>query len=77
MLAIGLTYPRVVKAQMPQPAVPDNTLNSTNTIGLPSASSKEGNGEVVNLNNGALTLFLPIVSLPQRAGDLLPKNSTN
>jgi YD repeat-containing protein len=55
-------------AQMPQPAVPDNTLNSTNTIGLPPASSKEGTAEVVNLNNGALTLFLPIVTLPQRAG---------
>jgi len=55
-------------AQTPAPAVPDNTLNSTNTIGLPPASSKEGTSEVVNLNNGALTFFLPAVTLPQRAG---------
>jgi YD repeat-containing protein len=57
-----------VHGQMPAPAVPDNTLNATNTIGLPSASSKDGDSEVVNLNNGALNLFLPIVTLPQRAG---------
>jgi len=58
-----------VNAQLASaPAVPDNTLNSTNTIGLPPASSKEGTSEVINLNNGAVTLFLPAVTLPQRVG---------
>lgn len=56
------------RAQMPAPSVSDNTLNSTDTIGLPPASSKEGTSEIVNLNNGALNFFLPAVTLPQRAG---------
>jgi hypothetical protein len=56
------------EAQMSAPSVPDNTLNSTDTIGLPPASSREGNSEIVNLSNGALNLFIPAVTLPQRAG---------
>jgi YD repeat-containing protein len=71
LLSALLFAPDLAVGQMPAPAVPDNTLNSTNTIGLPPASSKEGNAEVVNLNNGGLNLFLPIVAFPQRAGAAL------
>lgn len=64
VLASALPAP----GQAPQPQVPDNTLNSTDTIGLPPSSSKEGTSEVINLNNGALNFLLPAVTLPQRAG---------
>lgn len=57
-----------VCAQMPQPSVPDNALNSTNTIGLPASASREGTSEVVDLTSGALNFFLPAVTLAQRAG---------
>lgn len=53
---------------MPQPAIPDNFLDSTNTIGLPDDASREGSGEVVNLNSGSLTMFLPLLTLPQGSG---------
>ena len=59
-------------AQIPLPTVPDNGLNIMNPIGTPPRASAEGTNESVNFANGALTVYIPVLSLPQRGGWTLP-----
>jgi YD repeat-containing protein len=59
--------PRSLLAQAPV-SVPDNILTPASNIGLPPGVSTEGDFEQVNLTNGALSTFIPAVTLPQRAG---------
>lgn len=50
------------------PPMPDNAVTELDGVGLPPSAAKEGTAESVNLHNGALTMFIPALSLPQKAG---------
>ena len=57
-----------VSAQVPAPTIPDNGLTPASPLGIPPHASTEGTNEKVSLMNGALNLFIPLLSLPQRGG---------
>lgn len=54
----------------------DNQLNTLSPIGVPPHASLEGTNEQVDLATGNLTLYLPMLSLPQRGGWPLPLGCT-
>jgi hypothetical protein len=58
--------------QVPPPAVPDNGLSVMGPIGTPPRASVDGTSESVNFANGALSVYIPMLSLPQRGGCTLP-----
>ena len=59
-------------AQVSAPANPDNILTPTSPIGTPPGVVTDGTNESVNLSNGALTVYIPLISVPQRGGWSLP-----
>src|SRR5579862_115210 len=50
------------------PSAPDNMLTPADPIGVPPHVSTTGTNETINLSNGALTVFVPALTLPQRGG---------
>jgi RHS repeat-associated protein len=50
------------------PTVPDNTLTPADPIGIPPQASATGTHEAINNTNGGISLFIPVLSLPQRGG---------
>lgn len=59
-------------AQVAAPAVPGNILTTSDPIGTPPGVTAEGTNESINLSNGALTVYVPLLSVPQRGGWSLP-----
>lgn len=69
ILAIAsLMCSKEILCQASAPTVADNPVTSIGTTGLPQAASKEGDSETVNLNTGALNMFIPVLAIPQRIG---------
>lgn len=66
VLPLGLTS--LAKGQVAAPSVPDNILTPANPIGNPPGVSADGTDESVNLSNGGLTTYIPLLSVPQRGG---------
>jgi YD repeat-containing protein len=63
LLAVALA-----PAQFSRPSTPDNAVTNLDGNGLPSTAAREGTAEKVNLHNGALTMFIPVLTLPQKHG---------
>lgn len=59
-------------SQVASPSNPDNIVTTTNPIGTPPGVAADGTNESVNLSNGALTVYVPLLSVPQRGGWSLP-----
>ncbi len=59
-------------SQISSPSVADNILTPTSPIGTPPGVPTEGANESVNLSDGALTTYMPLLSVPQRGGWSLP-----
>ena len=55
-------------AQVPVPPLPDNGPTPLSPLGTPPGSSSQGTNESVSPMNGALSLYIPLLSLPQRGG---------
>jgi YD repeat-containing protein len=55
-------------AQISPPTIPDNDLTPVSPLGIPPAASTEGTNESVTPLNGAVNLYIPLLSLPQRGG---------
>ena len=67
--ALTLAYAYTAAAQTTYvPTVPDNMLTPADPIGIPPHASSAGTNESVNLSSGGLSLFIPVLSLPQRGG---------
>lgn len=64
-------------AQIPSPPYADNILTPSSPIGTPPGASTDGDNESVNLSNGALTIYVPLLSVPQRGGWVLPFGLVN
>lgn len=50
------------------PTVPDNSLTPADPVGVPPHASSAGTNEAVNLSSGSLSVFIPVLSVPQRGG---------
>ena len=72
ILLIALSAPSLEGQVQSQPANPDNILTPTDPLGTPPGVATDGTGESVNLSNGALTVYIPLISIPQRGGWSLP-----
>lgn len=59
-------------AQIATPPYADNILTPTSPIGTPPGIATDGANESINLSNGALTVYVPLLSIPQRGGWSLP-----
>ena len=71
-IVIALLAASRVGAQVSAPTTPDNMLTTTSPIGTPPGVATDGDNESVNLSNGALTTYIPLLSIPQRGGWSLP-----
>lgn len=71
-LIFGATTHRSAGAQVQGPSNPDNMLTPSSPIGTPPHVPTYGADENVNLSNGALTTYIPLLSVPQRGGWSLP-----
>jgi RHS repeat-associated protein len=68
LLALMLLAIPAVAQNTYTPTVPDNMLTPADPIGVPPHVSTSGTNETINLSNGALTVFVPALTLPQRSG---------
>jgi YD repeat-containing protein len=59
-------------AQISSPPYADNILTPASPIGTPPGASTDGDNESINLSSGALTIYVPLLSVPQRGGWNLP-----
>jgi len=78
LLPLLLTFQ--AHAQISTPPYADNILTPSSPIGTPPGTATDGDNESVNLSNGALTVYVPLLSVPQRGGWSLPfalVNSSN
>ncbi len=57
-----------VLAQLPAPSRPDNLLTPADPIGTPPGVPTYGANESVNLSNGQLTTYIPLLTVPQLGG---------
>jgi len=64
-LAVQLT------AQVPAPTVPDNGPTPASPLGIAPHASSSGTSENINMMNGSLNVYLPLLSIPQRGGSSL------
>jgi hypothetical protein len=55
-------------AQVPAPPIPDNGPSTSSPLGLEPNASAAGTNESVNLMNGSVNVFIPLISFPQRGG---------
>ena len=55
-------------AQVTPPSVPDNGPNPSSPFGVAPGASADGANENVSLQNGALSVYIPLLSVPQRGG---------
>jgi hypothetical protein len=60
--------PLSASAQVPAPTIPDNGLSPASPLGIPPGASSQGTNESVGMMNGAVNLYIPLLSLPQRGG---------
>lgn len=67
-LALFSTCVIAAAQQTYTPVQPDNTLTPGDPIGVTPQPSTAGTHEAVSTTNGALSFFLPVLSLPQRGG---------
>lgn len=74
LAAIPLTS---AHAQISSPPYADNILTPSSPIGTPPGASTDGDNESVNLSNSALTIYVPLLSVPQRGGWVLPFGLVN
>ena len=58
-------------AQIPTPSVPDNGPTPVTPFGTPPGSSSQGTSESVDFATGAINLYIPLISFPQRGGATL------
>ncbi len=63
-----LLTPWAALAQVPAPSIPDNGLTTASPLGVPPHASTQGTNESITLMNGALNVYIPLLSLPQRGG---------
>lgn len=68
LIATALFFTCTCWAQNYVPLQPDNTLTPADPIGVPPKPSTAGTFEAVGNTSGALSFFLPVLSLPQRGG---------
>jgi hypothetical protein len=59
-------------AQIAAPTNPDNILTPADPIGTPPGVATDGTNESVGLSDGALTVYIPLLSIPQLGGWSLP-----
>jgi hypothetical protein len=53
-------------AQVPAPPIPDNGPSTSSPLGLEPNASAAGTNESVNLMNGSVNVFIPLISFPPR-----------
>ncbi|WP_348261042.1 hypothetical protein P8935_14660 [Telmatobacter sp. DSM 110680] len=74
--AIGLIFFLSIAAgaaaQISSPPYADNILTPSSPIGTPPGAATDGDNQSVNLSNSALTVYVPLLSVPQRGGWSLP-----
>jgi hypothetical protein len=75
-VAIAIIFCACIGSVQAQIQSPNNQLNTLSPIGVPPHATLEGTNELVDLATGNLTLYLPMLSLPQRGGWTLPLGYT-
>ncbi len=64
----AMVFTLAIGGQVPLPTIPDNGPTAADPLGVPPHANTTGINENITLSNGAVNLYIPLLSLPQRGG---------
>ena len=64
----SMVFTLAIVGQVPLPTIPDNGPTAADPLGVPPHANTTGINESITLSNGAVNLYIPLLSLPQRGG---------